>query len=230
MYNFFKVYTYTPWDGLNSNTLIDVNLLSLKSIFENYPVIEKEFFDDLSSNLTNHKHYSCFETIRRVTGPENEDYDIKDWRFIWAYDNKDRIYQFLLQSLGSNINTSQSVLVALAPPELAKLFLDYKKTAIHKIFSLLNKPSEIKFLIYLIPKGKSIAEQFDTLKWDKTKIQQLKYIQNLANKPNIKGQWFPSYEIRCPKCDEFIAEILNYKIGYGKIKCPKCGYEITKNV
>lgn len=229
MFEFFKIYTYTPWDGLNINQLVDVNLMSLKSIFKTYPVIEQEFFDDLSSNLTEHKHYFWFETIRRVIGPKNEDYDIKDWKFIWAYDNKNRVYQFLLQNVVSNKKVSQNALVALAPPELAKLFSDYKTTAIHKTFSLLNNPSGIKFLVFLTPKGKSIAEEYKFLKMDEAKTNQLNYIQSLANKPNIKGQWFPSFEMRCPKCNEFIAEIVNYKIGLGKIKCPRCGYEMTKN-
>jgi hypothetical protein len=229
MFEFFKIYTYTPWDGLNSNELVHVNLMSLKSIFKNYPVIEQEFFDDLSSNLTEQKHYFWFETIRRVIGPRNEDYDIKDWKFIWAYDNKNRVYQFLLQSVVLNQRVTQSALVALAPPELVKLFSDYKKTAIHKTFSLLNNSSGIKFLIFLTPKGKSIAEESKYLKMYEAKPNQLEYLQSLANKPNIKGQWFPSFEMRCPKCNEFIAEVVNYRMGLIKIKCPRCGYEMTKN-
>ncbi|MFX1356033.1 MAG: hypothetical protein ACFFA8_02005 [Promethearchaeota archaeon] len=230
MFEFFKISTSTPWDSLNSKNLVDINLMSLKSIFKTYPVIEKEFFNDLFFNLTEHKHYFWFETIRRVVGPKNEDYDIKDWKFIWAYDNKNRVYQFLFQTIISNKKVNQSALVALAPPELAKLFSDYKKTAIHKTFSLLNNPSGIKFLIFLTPKGKSIAEEYKYFKMDEAKIKQLKYIQSLANKPNIKGEWFPSFEIRCPKCNEFIAEIVNYRIGNMKFKCPRCGYEMTKNV
>jgi hypothetical protein len=48
MNEFFKIYTYTPWDGLSTKELVDVKLLSVKSVFDSFPIIEKQFFDDLS--------------------------------------------------------------------------------------------------------------------------------------------------------------------------------------
>jgi len=225
MNEFFKIFTYTPWDGLNSNEISEVKLLSLKKIFNNYPIIEKEFFNDLRLNLKNHPKYSWFEAIRRIIGPEKEDYIISPWRFIWALDNENRMYQFLVQKVNTDNSVSQAALVGLAPPELAKLFSEFKGKAIHKTFSLLNSPSKIKFLIYLTPKGKSIAEEVDSLLIDQNKLEKMNYIRSLANQPNIQGQWFPYFEIRCPACNKLITKVSGSKVGFGNLVCPYCGYK-----
>ena len=109
------------------------------------PVIEKDFFDDLKSRINDNLHYSITPSIRRIVGPNNEDYDISSFNFIWALDDQSRMYQFLFQNIKKNDNL-QSILVALAPPELGKLFSEYEEEVNHRIFSLLNKPSKIKFL------------------------------------------------------------------------------------
>ena len=64
------------------------------------------------------------KTIKRIVGPQNEDYDISNWSFIWAFDKDMRMYQFLFQYVIEE-EKSHAVLVALAPPELAKLFSKY---------------------------------------------------------------------------------------------------------
>ncbi|MEJ2251439.1 MAG: hypothetical protein P8Y70_11750 [Candidatus Lokiarchaeota archaeon] len=99
MEQFFEVYTYTPWDNLNTKTLSKVKLLSLKSIFKNYPIIEQKFFNDITEKIGNQSHYSKYQTIRRVVGPNEEDYDISNWNFLWARDDQRRIYQFLIQRI-----------------------------------------------------------------------------------------------------------------------------------
>lgn len=228
MNDFFKVYTYTPWDGLRSNQLAEVKLLSIKSFLNKYPIIEKEFFNDLFMNLNNYQHYSQFETIRRIVGPNNEDYTISTWRFLWAFDSENRMYQFLVQKIEEDEYISQATLVALAPPELAKLFSNYKGKAIDRTFSLLNEPTKIKFLIFLSPKGKSIAEEAENIIKNKTKTEKLKYIQSLANQPNIKGQWFPTFELRCPSCNQLTTRVGNYNVDFNKFICPYCGYKKEK--
>jgi len=225
MNEFFRIFTYTPWDGLNLKELTEVKLVSVKNIFNNYPIIEKEFFKDLSLNLKNHPKYSWFESIRRIIGPEEEDYSISSWRFIWALDNENRMYQFLVQKIDTDNSLSQAALAGLAPPELAKLFSEFKGQAIHKTFSLLNIPSKIKFLIYLTPKGKSIAEEVDSMLMDQKKLDKMNYIRSLANQPNIQGQWFPYFEIRCPACNKIISTVSGSKIGFGNLTCPFCGYK-----
>ena len=206
MSQFFTLYTYTPWDGLKTNELSQVRLLSLKSILKSFQVIEKEFFDDLKSIINDYVHYSITPCIRRIVGPNNEDYDISSFNFIWAFDDQNRMYQFLFQNIKKKDNL-QAILVALAPPELGKLFSKYKEKAIHRIFSLLNKPSKIKFLMILIHKGK------------------FKFINSLENMPNIRGDWYLSFDPRCPICNEFMNGLDHYKIGLGKLVCPKCGFE-----
>ncbi|MHA1293703.1 MAG: hypothetical protein ACTSQJ_13675 [Promethearchaeota archaeon] len=225
MNQFFIVHTQTPWDNLKTQQLTQVRLLSLKEIFKSFPVIEKEFFDDLLSKVYSYNHYSWIKCIKRVIGPNNEDYDISYWNFLWAYDIQGRMYQFLFQKVKGGKTLSQSILVALAPPELGKLFDDYKKEAIHRILSLLNTPSKIKFLMILAPKGKSIAEQNQIFQINKKYLEKLRYIKTLANIPNIQGYWFPNFAPRCPICNELLVGIENYRIGFGKLICPRCGYE-----
>jgi hypothetical protein len=90
MNNFFSVFTYTPWDNLNTEVLTEVKLLSLKSVIKTFPVVEPGFFDDLRSNMYKFNHYSWVECIKRIVGPNNEDYDIKPWIFIWGMDHEMR--------------------------------------------------------------------------------------------------------------------------------------------
>ena len=118
---FFTIHTFTPWDGQNTNQLTQVKLLSLKSVFDSFPVIEKRFFNDLALNTANNAHYSWTLSIKRIVGPNNEDYDITNFNFVWAMDDQRRMYQFLFQKVAETREASQGVLVALAPPELAKL-------------------------------------------------------------------------------------------------------------
>ena len=224
MSSFFNVKLYTPWDSLNSKTLTEVKLFSLQNIFKSFPVIEPEFFDDLLSNLYKFKHYSWTECIKRVVGPNNEDYDISSFDFIWAYDDQNRMYQFLFQKIEEK-NTFQAILVALAPPELGKLFKQYKDEAILRTLSLLNNPKNMKFLMVLAPKGKSIAEEQQLLQVGTKDLEKLKFNTMLKQMPNIKGQWFPEYSPRCPSCNRVIVEVKGFNVGLLKLKCPYCGYQ-----
>ncbi|MFX0038602.1 MAG: hypothetical protein ACFFCY_06170 [Promethearchaeota archaeon] len=223
MSNFFKIYTLTPWDSLNSKVLSEVKLYSLKNIFKKFPVIESEFFDDLLSNLYKFEHYSWVESIKRIVGPNAEDYDIKPWNFLWGMDTDRRIYQLLIQKI-----EDKAILVALAPPELAKLFTEYRKEAILRILSLLNNPTKMKFIMVLAPKGKSIAEEQQLLHVNKKDLERLKFNKMLKQMPNIDGQWFPTFEAKCPICNGMLTEIKDYGIGFGKLVCPKCKYEKIK--
>ncbi len=227
MEQYFSIYTLTPWDNLSGELLSQVKLLSLKSILNKYPVIEPSFFEDLYSNLKNPGKYTSIDTIKRIVGPNNEDYDIKDWIFIWAMDNKSRMFQFLIQAEKSPKET-QYIMVALAPPEIGKLFADYGKEAIIKTLSLLNNPLKIKFLILLKAKGKSVAEDAQSSIFNKAQLDNLKFIQQLKTQPNIKGQWFPTFTPRCPRCNTPFMDITTYQVGFGKLICPKCGHELKK--
>jgi hypothetical protein len=220
MSNFFKIYTLTPWDSLNSNELTEVKLISLKKIFNTFPVIEPEFFDDILSNLYKNKHYLWVESIKRIIGPNVEDYDIEPWNLLWGMDTDRRIYQLLMQKV-----EEKAILVAIAPPELAKLFTQYKKKAIIKILSLLNNPSMMKFLTILAPKGKSIAEEEQLLAVNKSDLDKMKFQNLLKQMPNIKGQWFPEYSPRCPNCNREISQIKGFNLASIKFKCPFCGYQ-----
>jgi len=224
MSSFFNVKLYTPWDSLNSKTLTEVKLFSLQNIFKSFPVIEPEFFDDLLSNLYKFKHYSWTECIKRVVGPNNEDYDTSSFDFIWVYDDQNRMYQFLFQKIEEN-KDSQAILAALAPPELSQLFKKFKDEAILRTLTLLSNPKKIKLLMVLAPKGKSVAEEQQLLQIGKKDLEKLKFNAMLNQMPNIKGQWFPEYSPRCSNCNRIITEIKGLNVGLLKIKCPYCGYQ-----
>jgi len=225
MSNFFTVFTYTPWDNLNTKILTEVKLLSLKSIIKTFPVIEPGFFDDLLSNMYNFKHYSWVESIKRIVGPDIEDYDIKPWNFIWAMDQERRIFQFLIQKIDHKSKDSQAILVALAPPELAKLFEQYKEGAILRTLSLLNNPKKMKFLMVLAPRGKSIVEEQQLLQINKKDLEKLKFINTLKQMPNIKGQWFPTSELKCPICNTPLTQVYSHEVG---LVCQNCGFKKVK--
>ena len=224
--DFFNIFTLTPWDSLNLKTLTEVKLFSLKNIFKTFPVIEPGFFDDIISNLYRFKHYSWVESIKRIVGPNGEDYDIKSWNLVWGMDNERRIFQFLFQKVKDEFKDSQATLVALAPRELGKLFKEYKKEAILRTLSLLNNPAKMKFLMVLAPKGKSIAEEQQLIQVNKKEVDKIKFYNMLKQMPNIKGQWFPEYSPRCPRCNKLFTKIKGFNIALYGYRCPYCGYEI----
>ncbi len=223
--NLFKVFTLTPWDSLNSDTLTEIKLYSLKNIFKTFPVIEPEFFDDLLSHLYKFKHYSWVESIKRIVGPSDEDYDIKPWNLMWGMDNERRIFQFLFQKVKDELKDSQATLVALAPPELGKLFTQYKEEAILRTLSLLNTPKKMKFLMILAPKGKSIAEEQQLLHINKEDLENLKFNKILKQMPNIKGEWILTHSPCCSNCKREITEIKGLNVEFLKFKCPYCGHQ-----
>jgi len=226
--NLFKVFTLTPWDSLNLDTLTEVKLYSLKNIFKTFPVIEPEFFDDVLSNLYKFTHYSWVESIKRIIGPRDEDYDIKPWNLMWGMDNERRIFQFLFQKVKDELKDSQATLVALAPPELGKLFNQYKEEAILRTLSLLNNPKKMKFVMILAPKGKSIAEEQQLLRINKEDLEKLKFTKILKQMPNIKGEWILTHSPRCSNCKREITEIKGLNVEFLKFKCPYCGYQKLK--
>ena len=225
MSNFFSVFTYTPWDNLNTKVLTEVKLLSLKNIIKSFPVIEPGFFDDLLSNLYNFKHYSWVECIKRIVGPNNEDYNISPWNLIWGMDSERRIFQILLQKVKNEMKDSQATLVALAPPELAKLFEQHKEGAIIRTLSLLNNPKKMKFLMVLAPKGKSIAEDQQLLRISKKDLEKMQFVNTLKQMPNIKGQWFPTFDVKCPICNNPLTQVYSHEVG---LVCQQCGFKKVK--
>ncbi|MHA1195158.1 MAG: hypothetical protein ACTSRH_02980 [Promethearchaeota archaeon] len=225
--NLFTIYLFDFNELSKEKRLTQVKLLSLKSIFKTFPIIEPKFFQDLAYNLQNYAHYSSFKSIKRIIGPDNEDYKIHDWSFIWAIDLEGRMFQFLFQKM-VNPNSNKGILVGLAPPELGKLFSRYGAKAIMKTLSLLNQPNRIKFLIVFNPRGKSIVEEAKITSLNKQSVDKLKFFEYLKTLPNVKGQWFPAFEARCPICNSVMTEIKDYKIGFGKLICPRCGYKKMK--
>ncbi|MHA1105966.1 MAG: hypothetical protein ACTSPN_09650 [Promethearchaeota archaeon] len=227
MKELFSVFVYAPWDKLKTKKLTEIRLLSLKTIFEKYPVIEPKFFDDLSENISKNMHYSWFDCIKRIVGPDKEDYEIQSWNIIWAMDTDNRMYQFLFQKVEDS-EASQAVMVGLAPPELGKLFSEYNDDAILRILSVLNNPKKIKFLMGLAPKGISLAKEQQLIQANKNDLDKIKFVDSLKEMPNIQGQWFFPRNPMCPVCKGLLIENMDYVKGYQKLLCPQCGYERKK--
>jgi hypothetical protein len=227
MKGLFSVFVYAPWDKVKTKKLTEIRFLSLKSVFENYPVVESKFFEDLSENINKNVHFSWFECIRRVIGPDKEDYKIQNWIVIWAMDLDNRMYQFLFQRIKDS-DKSQAVMVGLAPPELGKLFSEYKGDAILRILSVLNNPHKIKFLMGLAPKGISLAVEQQLIKANQNELDKIKFVNSLKEMPNIQGQWFFPRNPMCPVCKGLLIEKMDDCKGFQKLLCPKCGYERKK--
>ena len=227
MKELFSVFVYAPWDKLKTKKLTEIRFLSLKSVFEKYPVIESRFFEDLSENICKNIHFSWFECIRRIVGPDKEDYSIQNWTVIWAMDLDNRMYQFLFQKVEDS-DESQAVMVGLAPPELVRLFSEYKNEAILRILSLLNNPKKIKFLIGLAPKGISLAVEQQLIKANQNELDKINFVNSLKDMPNIQGQWFFPRNPMCPDCKGLLIERMDDIKGFQKLVCLKCGYERKK--
>ncbi|MHA1193371.1 MAG: hypothetical protein ACTSP9_13960 [Promethearchaeota archaeon] len=227
MKELFSVFVYAPWDKLKTKKLTEIRLLSLKSIFEKYPVIEPKFFDDLSENISKNMHYSWFDCIKRIVGPDKEDYEIQSWNIIWAMDTDNRMYQFLFQKVEDS-EAPQAVMVGLAPPELGKLFSEYSDDAILRILSVLNNPKKIKFLMGLAPKGISLTKEQQLIQANKNELDKIKFVDSLKEIPNIQGQWFFPRNPMCPVCKGLLIEKMDNIKGYQKFFCPQCGYERKK--
>ena len=227
MKELFSVFVYAPWDKVKTKKLTEIRLMSLKSVFEKYPVVEPKFFEDLSENISKNMHYSWFECIRRIVGPDKEDYEIQNWNIIWAMDLDNRIYQFLFQKVEKS-DESQAVMVGLAPPELGKLFSEYKSDAILRILSVLNNPKKIKFLMGLAPKGISLALEQQLIKANENERDKIEFVKSLKEMPNIQGQWFFPRNPMCPVCKGMLIEKMDDIKGFQKLICPKCSYERKK--
>ncbi len=224
---YWNLLTYTPWDRLQTETLSKVRLMSILNIFDKYPIIGSNFFTDLNINIKEYSHYTFYKTIKRIIDPHNKDYTIQNWNFLWAQDKQRRMYQFLFQKVKKN-DKIMAVLVALAPLELVKLFSIHKKESIIKTLSLLNNPNNISFLTLLYAQGKSIAEESKDFNIADKFLERIRFSNFLKEQPNVKGQWFPNYAPKCPICGSFMKELEGYRIGFGKLICPKCGYEKNK--
>lgn len=228
MSKFFEIYTFDP-SNPNREILSKVRLLTITELFDKYPVIEAEFFDDLTKNIQQYNHYYFLKTLKRVVGPNQEDYKIQNWHLIWAMDIENRFYQLLFQRVKQR-NKIQGILVALAPPELGRLYKNHKYDAVLKTLTLLNSHKNIKFMRLLGAKGKSIAEEQQTLQLNQNELERINIANYLKNVPNINGQWFPSFAPKCPICNATMKELKGYKIGFAKIVCPQCGYQKRKKI
>jgi hypothetical protein len=139
-------------------------------------------------------------------------------------DLDNRMYQFLFQKVEDS-DESQAVMVGLAPPELGKLFSEYKGDAILRILSLLNNPQKIKFLMGLAPKGISLAVEQQLVKANQNELDRIKFVKSLKEMPNIQGQWFFPRNPMCPVCKGLLIQKMDNNKGFQKLRCPKCGYE-----
>ncbi len=77
----------------------------------------------------------------------------------------------------------------------------------------------------LAPKGKSIAEEQQLLQINKQDLERLKFVNTLKKLPNIKGQWFPTSNLKCPNCNGPLSEVYTHEVG---LVCQRCGFKRVK--
>ncbi len=216
--HYFTVSVLNSWDPKRSSKISEVNLLSLKIILGKFPMIEKQFFSDLRDNLKNKPNYFSLRSIKRIVGPQKEDYELADWTLLWGLDFKFRAYQVLIQKSKDGKGT----LAAIGPVGLASFFDRMKWNSILPILSLLNSPEKMKFLVTLVPKGESIVKEMEQQKLKSAQVEQI--INQWNSMKNVEGQWFPSFKPRCPVCNGSMEELQGYQVGFAKLICPRCGY------
>ncbi|GAG87288.1 unnamed protein product, partial [marine sediment metagenome] len=56
-------------------------------------------------------------------------------------------------------------------------------------------------------------------------LDKLKFVNTLRQMPNIKGQWFPTSELKCPICNSPLTQVYSHEVGF---KCQTCGYKKVK--
>lgn len=219
---YFKVSLFNTWNPRDVKISSDVNLLSLKYILGKFPKIENKFFEDLKENIKKKPNYFSQDSIKRVVGPEKEEYDISNWFFLWGFDFKKRGYQLLIQI----DKEGKGILAAIGPMELASFFDRMKLNSILPTLSLINSTDKMKFVVFLKPRGDLIIKGLEMKGIEKGKIQQIMdYWKTLKN---VDGQWFPTFKPRCPRCGRLIEGLHGFEIGFIPLICPKCGYEIKK--
>ena len=77
----------------------------------------------------------------------------------------------------------------------------------------------------LAPKGKSIAEEQQLLQINKKDLEKVQKINTLKQMPNIKGQWFPTFDVKCPICGGPLTQFYNREVG---LVCQRCGFKRVK--
>ncbi|MHA1898568.1 MAG: hypothetical protein ACTSU2_14345 [Promethearchaeota archaeon] len=204
-----------------------LNLTGMNEIYGSYPIIRKDFFIDLKNNLDHYKHYWAEGGLKSVI-LGNKPYLPEDWLLILATDFKDRPFQILFSrtySLGGN-----GTIIAVGPPDYAEFMKQMGKSSIQPTLALINSPEKMKSVAVMVTSPheekvvKKALEPSAELKRFKHWVDQLKAT------PNKEGQWFPTHEPICPVCNEKMVGIADYRVGFVKMICPRCGAEINKKL
>ena len=219
---YFKVTVFNTWDPRGVKISSNVNLLSSKFILGKFPKIENRFFEDLNENIKNKPHYFSQESIKKIVGPEKEEYNILDWVFLWGFDFKKRGFQLLIQKE----TEGKGILVAIGPMELASFFDRMKLNSILPTLSLVNSSNKMKFVVLLKPRQESIIEKTQIDKIDSKKLKEI--VNYWKSIKNVNGQWFPKFKPRCSRCGTLIPELQGFEIGFIPLICPRCESKINK--
>jgi hypothetical protein len=219
----FAAITHTSWQKETTQ----INLTSIKEAMSSFPMIERQYFDDLVNLCHNNSNYFVEAGLLRVINEQGKDLVADFWILLWAVDFRGRLFHILVER--NPEYGGKGAIVAVGPPEFLEFISSMKKNAILPTLTLLNSPEKMKSVGVLVSQPPKYAEvQKDRLK--SMNFARFKgWIDDLKAAPNVSGQWFPATgATKCPLCNAGMIPMGNYQVAFGQLVCPQCGYAIRK--
>jgi hypothetical protein len=215
----YQVLTQTSWQAQP----VQLNLTEIREAISPYPLIERQFFDDIMSLCHSQQHYVAEMGLLQVLSPEKKELNADFWILVWGVDFRDRIFQILIERHPDH--QGKGAIAAAGPLDFFEFLSSMKQNAILPTLTLLASTNKMKTLAVIVSKPKNYQEKAK----EKQSVQALDrfqgWINTLKATPNVRGQWFPSAKPLCPICNEPLLEFNGVEVGFGmkQLVCPRCG-------
>ncbi|MHA1731216.1 MAG: hypothetical protein ACTSU5_04700 [Promethearchaeota archaeon] len=195
----------------------EVSVADVREVFDGYPGISLQLVRDLRDLGKVHKNYLLEMALEDIVG-RGTTIDPENWIFVWAVDFRGRIFHLLFE------REDERFLLAGAGPDAFFQFLrEVGREALSPTLTLLTIPEKVRNVVVFLSKYKPPAYELER-RYEKYKQVQ-GFIDKLKATPNVNGQWFPSFVPRCPVCNAPLVGLQDYRVGFGQIVCPRCGYK-----
>jgi hypothetical protein len=198
-----------------------LELTDAKKILGAYPKIEAKFVGDLKQYAKTASNYVIESAILELHTPAGLTVQPENWLLVLGTDSENRPYHFLIEK-----EKAGYIISAIGPQDFTNFVSETGKPAIGPILALLASPKKIRVLLVYVSYQTKPAWKPEELPTTKTPF--LQWAQDLKNTPNVNGQWFPSFAPLCPVCNNPLVGLEQYKVGFGQLTCPRCGYKKSK--